>query len=401
MASNFDGCLLRSGRRTSGAERSNPRPFRQLAWLFLIAALGMLHSTCAQGQTPDCFKLLVQSTQALREHNHEANIKITRARLTYCAAGLKADNEYGATLAELADGLIWVSQYAEALGVAERCLKIAQDSQIDCMYQKAQALFLTGRLEDAQNTLRHALAEPALTQHDLFAKDLVRKYFAQIKDISKQADETIHTLSLSYGTGFFVNTDGYLITNFHVVIGCQRVETLDGVRLKQIRSNAAADLALLHAEGPSRDQKASFRIAEPISGEPVVVFGFPLVGLLASSGNVTTGIVSATSGIGDNPINFQISAPVQPGNSGGPLLDKFGNVIGVVVAKLNAITVSEATGDIPQNVNFAIKASEVIALLDSAGVAPNIGMAREELKSEEIARRAKAFSTRLICARFQ
>jgi S1-C subfamily serine protease len=90
-------------------------------------------------------------------------------------------------------------------------------------------------------------------------------------------------------------------------------------------------------------------------GEEIVVYGFPLAGLLASSGNVTTGNITALAGLGDDIRFLQISAPVQPGNSGGPVLDRNGNIVGIVVSKLDAIKTAIATQDIPQNVNFAIK----------------------------------------------
>ena len=77
--------------------------------------------------------------------------------------------------------------------------------------------------------------------------------------------------------------------------------------------------------------------------------------MLGSQLKVSTGIVSATVGLLDDISQLQISAPIQPGNSGGPLLDEYGNVAGVVVAKLRALAVAKATGDIPQNVNFAVK----------------------------------------------
>ncbi len=81
----------------------------------------------------------------------------------------------------------------------------------------------------------------------------------------------------------------------------------------------------------------------------MVTYGFPLLGLLSSGPTLTTGTISALSGLRDNQTDFQISAPVQPGNSGGPLLDAQGNVIGIVVAKLNAARIAEITdGDIPQ-----------------------------------------------------
>ncbi len=99
-------------------------------------------------------------------------------------------------------------------------------------------------------------------------------------------------------------------------------------------------------------------------GEDIVVYGFPLPGVLSSGGNVSTGNVTALTGLGDDSRFLQISAPVQPGNGGGPLLDRSGNVVGVVVSKLNALSVASATGDVPQNVNFAIKASVALAFLE-------------------------------------
>jgi uncharacterized protein len=88
-------------------------------------------------------------------------------------------------------------------------------------------------------------------------------------------------------------------------------------------------------------------------GDSVVALGYPLTGLLSSDVNVTTGVISALAGVRSDTRFLQLTAPVQPGNSGGPLLDMSGHLVGVVSAKLNAVAV--ATGDIPQNVNFALK----------------------------------------------
>ena len=90
--------------------------------------------------------------------------------------------------------------------------------------------------------------------------------------------------------------------------------------------------------------------------------GYPLRGALASGANVTVGNVSALAGPGDDRRLIQITAPVQPGNSGGPVLDSAGNAVGVAVAKLDAAAMARATGDIPQNVNFAVSARAARAL---------------------------------------
>jgi S1-C subfamily serine protease len=165
-----------------------------------------------------------------------------------------------------------------------------------------------------------------------------------------------------------VSNQGQILTNNHVVAGCRTLATRDGKQLRVLSRSASSDLALLQADfAPSA--VAVFRTgAAPKLGDEVVAFGFPLPGLLSSNGNVSAGIVSATSGL-QNDIRFiQISAPVQPGNSGGPLFDSSGHVIGVVVSKLDAVKVAQITGDVPQNVNFAVHWAEVRAFLDDAGV---------------------------------
>jgi S1-C subfamily serine protease len=131
----------------------------------------------------------------------------------------------------------------------------------------------------------------------------------------------------------------------------------------------------------------------------VVAFGFPLTGLLSTSGNVTTGVISATTGLRDNPDNFQISAPIQPGNSGGPLFDQYGHVIGIILSKLDAAKVAELTGDIPQNVNFGVKGSKAIPFVVRAGVNLAMGKDKQLLKTEAIASVARAVTVQLICVK--
>jgi len=171
-----------------------------------------------------------------------------------------------------------------------------------------------------------------------------------------------------------VVANGRVLTNNHVVDGCARmmVRNAAGVRLpgRVLVTDQRRDLAVMSVAaeiGPA----LAFRDAPAVRrGESVVTYGFPLSGLLSSGPTLTTGDVSALAGLRDNPNNYQISASVQPGNSGGPLLDIQGNVIGVVVSKLNAARVAEMTGgDIPQNVNFAVKGTEALAFLRENSVA--------------------------------
>jgi S1-C subfamily serine protease len=113
---------------------------------------------------------------------------------------------------------------------------------------------------------------------------------------------------------------------------------------------------------------------------------------LASTGNVTTGVVTALAGPLDDPHQIQISAPVQPGNSGGPVLDGSGYLIGVVVSKLNPVF-----GDVPQNVNFAIKASTAANFLDAHGIAYKSAAGEKELPIPDIVAQARDFSVQVLC----
>ncbi|MBT5861197.1 MAG: trypsin-like serine protease [Alphaproteobacteria bacterium] len=165
------------------------------------------------------------------------------------------------------------------------------------------------------------------------------------------------------GTGFVITDDGHVITNNHVIAGCSAVRVRTGsqqtVDAEVRAAEPDSDLALLMAPDLRVADTAAFRAGRGIRpADDVVVIGYPLFGaelVTSTEAIVTTGAVSALAGPGDDRRIMQITAPVQPGNSGGPLLDGAGNVVGVVVAKLDAILVAEAIGDIPQNVNFAIQ----------------------------------------------
>lgn len=203
----------------------------------------------------------------------------------------------------------------------------------------------------------------------------------------------------STGTGFFASPSGHVVTNAHVVEDCRvaRVRTAGGTPTpaRIVARDAANDLAMIETDlRPAR--VATIRPAARL-GESVAVFGFPLSRVLASSGNFTLGNITALAGIGDDTRFLQISAPVQPGNSGGPLLDESGNVIGGVTSKLNALRTVAATGDIPQNVNFAIRASALAASLESRRIAAQGVSRTTKLSPPDLAEEANAMSVQVIC----
>jgi S1-C subfamily serine protease len=202
------------------------------------------------------------------------------------------------------------------------------------------------------------------------------------------------------GTGFFISSEGHIVTNAHVVAGCSVAQATAGMGLQAdarvLTRDTANDLALLKVDAKPTGYghlRTGVR-----TGENIFAFGFPLYGLLATTGNFTVGNVSAVAGLGDDTRYLQISAPIQPGNSGGPVLDENGNVVGVVVAKLNVLKVASAIDDVPQNVNFAIKASVLNNFLESTGIALQPGSATNPVSSADLAEKAKSISVFLKCA---
>jgi len=169
------------------------------------------------------------------------------------------------------------------------------------------------------------------------------------------------------GTVFVVSTKGHAVTNHHVVASCMELrEQGRGELVQVITRDEVSDLALLKMPGEARamaelaPDTASLR-----QGHDIVVFGFPLDSVLSSGGNLTPGVVSAITGLGNNSNQIQITAPIQPGSSGSPVMNKKGQVVGVVSMKLSDSAMAKATGTLPQNVNFAIGGQTMKAFLDA------------------------------------
>lgn len=207
----------------------------------------------------------------------------------------------------------------------------------------------------------------------------------------------------STGSGFFVNSAGHILTNYHVVAGCYSLRVSPpgsdaAIKARDWRNDLAL-LKLLRGSAGRVAQPVRLRSGRARLGETVVAAGYPLRGLTGDGLNVTRGEVSALSGLGGDSRRLQITAPVQPGNSGGPLLDKSGHVLGVVTSKLNAIRAARITGDIPQNVNFAIRAEVVRDFLDAHNVPYKTARKSTARSTEQIAAEARAYTVLIECWR--
>lgn len=197
----------------------------------------------------------------------------------------------------------------------------------------------------------------------------------------------------STGTGFRV-ADSLFVTNHHVVTGCQTL-ALNGKTAKVKAVDRKNDLALVEADVPGL--VPSLRAQPPQVGESVSVSGYPLRSLL-SGFNMTTGNVSSLTGLGGDARMIQLTAPVQPGNSGGPVIDASGNIVGVVVAKLDALKAAKITGDIPQNVNFAIHPQLLKNFLSAHNVKYKTSFSKGTVPTTETAEKAKDHTVLLECS---
>lgn len=203
------------------------------------------------------------------------------------------------------------------------------------------------------------------------------------------------------GTAFFINLKGDLVTNNHVIANCEKIQIannrINGTATV-VTSDEFNDLAIIKSNKPYTVQ-AKLRGGTFIRvGEDIITIGYPLGLILGETAKVTTGNISSLTGIANDTSNLQITAPIQPGNSGGPVIDMSGNVVGVVSAKINELAVAEAMGSLPQNINFAIKSFTLQIFLDAHNIDYGLKNSEVELKTADIAEEAQNYTVRVNCS---
>jgi S1-C subfamily serine protease len=369
--------------------------------------LSVVSLTRGANAAPDpaaCRALEDRTETAAKAHDWPRLLKNGEQLLRDC--GALNDTIKGAAYTAIAEAQLRSGKLDEALTAARACGALGSGGPFyfDCRFLEADALDGLGRIPEERSMLTAILDGLPPGRKDSKLRKAVE---AALSNIDPEAGKPGHKTKRRsidrgeprgtriYGTGFVISRDGYIVTNRHVIASCGPIHTADGQSLSLIRADQTRDLALLKSS-TAFSQVASLRAEGAKIGEPVVVYGFPLPGLLASSGNLTTGIVSAEAGLRDSHRTFQISAPVQPGNSGGPVLDERGRVIGVVVAKLEALPMLSGT-ELPQNVNFAVAETELTGFLHEAGVSPQIGGDLPKLDVAAIAAGAKAYVVQIVC----
>ena len=184
------------------------------------------------------------------------------------------------------------------------------------------------------------------------------------------------------GTGFLITRNGYLVTNHHVVKDCGKVRVRTAAGLldaEVVRVDAASDLALLKVTG-TFDALPVVSSRSARLGATVATVGFPNIGLQGFEPKLAKGDIASLAGMQDDVRYFQISVPVQPGNSGGALVDEHGNVVGVVAAQLSQKAALESSGTLAQSVNYAVKSSYLLGFLEAV---PEASVGMPDAKSNE------------------
>lgn len=201
----------------------------------------------------------------------------------------------------------------------------------------------------------------------------------------------------SSGTGFFVNKEGWAVTNAHVIEGCEYLRIKGYGPAIYVKSDATNDVAAIRVRVNRAISPVSISSSSPRLGEEVLALGFPLSGLLSDSVKITTGNVNSLAGLANDSRFLQVSVPIQPGNSGGPLAGLNGQLLGVMTSSLGK-DVSDAIGYNTQNVNFAIRATVVEQFLQSNSIGYSRAVSGVKLPSiADVAARLEPSVVQVLC----
>lgn len=199
------------------------------------------------------------------------------------------------------------------------------------------------------------------------------------------------------GTAFFVNADGWAVTNAHVLEGCTRASVPTMGEATDWIVDRQNDLAAVKVAGGIGKPFLQLRDPAPRLGDDIAAFGYPLHGLLSDSIKVTTGNINSLVGIDNDTRYLQISTPLQPGNSGGPVVDRSGSVLGVATAVLGS-RFADNTGILPQNVNFAVRSNVLELFLQSRSIEyESLPASGDELSTADLAELVAPAVVQILC----
>ena len=217
------------------------------------------------------------------------------------------------------------------------------------------------------------LGNPSARQHRAAIADKLTPQQAQQANRGIAAFQAKHSGSLpastqaasTTGTGFFITAQGHLLTSHHLIANGRKIEVrtrTGNYAAELIKADADNDIALLRIKARTVPLRLNTQVA-PRLGQSVFTIGFPNPKVQGIASKYTEGRVSSLYGVKDDPRLLQVSVPVQPGNSGGALIDEKGAAIGMITFRLDDLKTFKMTGSLPQNVNYALKSTLITGFL--------------------------------------
>lgn len=282
--------------------------------------------------------------------------------------------------------------------------EIKQDQHYEIIaYENGEFNFRASFWEDNQTIKKYFARDDrrvSILERDKPDYMALEEYFERDTDHNKaRSGAVVEYKPISTGSGYMVK-GGYVITAFHVVDGAKKISVdFDGVYhvANVAAKNKGLDIAILKLE--KLEDGIPLRLStSPRIGEEVFSLGYPNTQIQGSSIKYTSGDINALSGLRDDENFMQISVPLQPGNSGGPLFDLKGNFLGVVVSRLSDSYSLMQSGYVPQNVNYASKAKNLRALLEQLKI-ESLEPAVEERKKADIIEVVQKYCVFIKCER--
>ena len=240
-----------------------------------------------------------------------------------------------------------------------------------------------------------------MTGADLSKSNNVNKLITAVLALKPkviQSDHPDKTYKVASGTGFYVSEEGHIITNHHVIDSCKDIKVHSKGKIFEtikIAADARNDLALLKIEETPAHVFALSQ-ASPFPLQEIIVAGYPFGDRVSSTLKFTQGIVSSVAGLNNDYSQIQIDAALQPGNSGGPIMDELGNVVAVAVAKLSLKKILKDYGVVPENTNFGVKASAVKNLMEGNSISFKVSN-KETPSRLQLSRQATDGTVYLTC----
>ncbi len=278
---------------------------------------------------------------------------------------------------------------AEEKRIAEEKAKEEEYERLEAKYRKKCKGFEIGTPE-YKNCI---LQEIAKVEEE---KRIAEEKIAQENKLTEIDPDLI---PIATGSGFFVSRDGYVVTNEHVAGICELMEIKIGGKkhnLNVVTVDRVNDLGLV--KGNYKHPKyLEIDIEGAELGEEIVAMGYPLGKYTGAGVKITKGVVSSLTGPGNNFSEFQIDAAIGPGSSGGPIINRSGQVVGVAYGGINKLKAIKEQKHIPENVNFAISSQTLTNFLKANKVRYTKAYRDKKLETEKVAQIGDAATVKLYC----